>query len=227
MAERLTEEDISALLIRYPLPDGVEDVVMTREILADAMAVAVPTVSDWIGKGMPVRTMGGVGRAYELQLSHCWAWRQWQKAEQDAQTEKVRNAAAAMRLALVGGQSGTGIEALPPKERREIMEAQLVFEQWRRQRNELMPRNDVEGLLESVFSRVRIGLNSAPDVIEQRHGVPSAIVDALVDICDGILFAIRNDIETFFLDRPVPNDLQPAGRDDLFSSMEAPNDKVA
>ncbi|NEJ11215.1 hypothetical protein GR238_38630, partial [Rhizobium leguminosarum] len=48
---QLTESEIQALCERYPLPEGVEDCVMSREDLAETLQVSLNTVTSWLSKG--------------------------------------------------------------------------------------------------------------------------------------------------------------------------------
>ena len=199
----LTESQIEALVIKYPLPEGVPDAVMTREELAQALATSLPTISDWINKGMPVQQVGGQGRAYELRLSQCWAWRQAVKAREDLRTEEVKKAQAAMRLALVGGESGDTLEALDPRTRKEILHVQMMHEQFDLQRNRLLSREDVETVFDELLSLVRDTLDGAPDRIERKSAIPPKAVDQMVEIRDQMVDELRLKIEQFFAARPV------------------------
>lgn len=201
-ASNLTETGIEHLVERYPLPESVPDAIMTREELADALAVSLPTVSEWINRGMPVKEQGGQGRPYQLVLSHCWAWRQAWKAQEDLRSEEVKRAQAAMRLALVGGASGSSIEALDPKMRREIIAAQREHEMFARDRNNLLERQDVSDMLDQLLAMVRDTLESAPDRIERKEAIPPKAVTALVDICDAMVDEMRRRIEKYFQERP-------------------------
>lgn len=204
MKAKLSAAEIAKLVKRYPLPAGVDDVVMTLDELADALQVMRNTVTAWIGKGMPAIQEGGQGKPYALQLSHCWAWRQAQKADDALQSEKVKRAQAALRLALVGG-SDDAIEALDPKTRREIMAVQIEQERFRQERNELMRREDVREAFEVIFGILRDRMNAAPDVIERRQALAPEVVNLLIDICDEIVAGTRDAIERFWRDHPVSN----------------------
>lgn len=194
----LSGSEIEALVARYPLPDGVEDCVMNREELADALATSMNTITAWIGAGMPVEQHGGPGKAYELRLSHCWAWRQAKKRDEDLRSEKVRAATAAMRLALVGGTSGDSIEALDPKTRREILAAQMADEAFQRERNQLLRRDDVRELLDQLLAMVRDVMEAAPDQVERVAALSPKAVDQLVEICDGLVDEFGRKIDAYW-----------------------------
>ncbi|MBB2698944.1 UNVERIFIED_ORG: phage terminase Nu1 subunit (DNA packaging protein) [Rhizobium esperanzae] len=212
----LTESEIKALCERYPLPEGVEDCVMSREELAETLQVSLNTVSAWLSKGMPMLQEGGPGKSYELQLSACFAWRQAQKADEDLRSAQVKRAQAAMRLALVGGATGDTIEALDPKTRREIMAAQIEQERFQRERNQLMRRDDVHEMMELVYGIIRDRMNAAPDHIERRNALEPKLVQELIDACDDIVSDVRGAIDRFWRERPVR---EGAGdRRDLFDS---------
>ncbi|MEJ6845107.1 terminase small subunit [Sinorhizobium fredii] len=212
----LTESEIQTLCERYPLPEGVEDCVMSREELAETLQVSLNTVSSWLSKGMPMLQEGGPGKSYELQLSACFAWRQAQKADEDLRSERVRRAQQAMRLALVGGSAGDTMEALDPKTRREIMAAQIEQERFQRERNQLMRRDDVRDTMELVYGIIRDRMNAAPDVIERKNALEPKLVQELIDICDDIVADVRGAIDRFWRERPVQEGAQE--RRDLFDA---------
>ncbi|WP_179874106.1 terminase small subunit [Rhizobium sp. L43] len=214
----MTENEIEALCKRYPLPEGVEDCVLSREELAETLETSLNTVTSWLSKGMPMVQEGGNGKAYELQLSACFAWRQAQKADEDLRSEKVKRAQAAMRLALVGGSAGETIEALDPKTRREIIAAQIEQERFQRDRNQLMRRDDVQETFEVVFGIIRDRMNAAPDIIERRSALAEhpKIVDDLLDTCDDVVSDVRNAIDRFWRERPMREGV--AEKSDLFDA---------
>lgn len=199
----LTDSQIETIVARHPLPEGVADCTMTREELADALAVSLPTITEWINRGMPVQERGGQGKAYELRLSHCWAWRQAWKAQEDLRTEQVKRSQAAMRLALVGGATGDSLEALDPKTRREILAVQIEQERFQRERNELLKRDDVAETFDQFYAIIRDTMESAPDRIERREAMPPKVTAALVDICDELVDELRRRIADFWSNRPV------------------------
>jgi len=210
----LTESEIQALIERYPLPDGIEDCVMTREELAEPLGVSTNTITAWIAKGMPVLQEGGQGKAYELQVSACWAWRQAQKADESLQSEKVKRVQAALRLALTGGAVGDSIEALDPKTRKDILSVQIEQERFQRERNQLMRRDDVRETFDLVYGIIRDRMNAAPDMIERRNALEPKLVQELIDVCDEIVVDVREAIDSFWRERPVRE--AAAERHDLF-----------
>jgi phage terminase Nu1 subunit (DNA packaging protein) len=212
----LTESEIQALCERYPLPEGVDDCVMSREELAETLQVSLNTVTSWLSKGMPMLQEGGPGKSYELQLSACFAWRQSQKADEDLRSEKVKRAQAAMRLALIGGSAGDTLEALDPKTRREIMAAQIEQERFQRERNQLMRRDDVYEAFEIVYGIIRDQMNAAPDLIERRSALEPKIAQELIDACDAIVAAVRGAIDKFWRERPMRDGASE--RRDLFDA---------
>src|SRR5690606_9668441 len=195
--------DIEALVARYPLPEGVPDAVLNREEMGEALGVSLNTVTAWMNAGMPVRAEGRKGRPYELRLSHCCAWNGGRRRDEEMRPAEARDAISAMRLALVGGKSGDSIEALDPKQRREILTAQLAHEQLETARNRLLRRDDVREMLEILLSPIRDGLDVAPDRIERLDPtLPPKAVNALVDICDSIADDVARRIAGYWRERP-------------------------
>lgn len=194
----LTDVEIAELVRRYPLPDGVRDVVLNREELAEALDTSINTISAWINAGMPVQQLGGNGKAYELRLAHCFAWRKAQRANEELRNREARDAIAAMRLALVGGKSGDSIEALDPKQRREIYAAQIEGERLAAQRKQLLRRDDVQEMTEGLLMLVRDTMESAPDRVERIATMPATAVNAFVDICDELVAEFDRKIRRFW-----------------------------
>lgn len=197
-SSELTQSEIDDLVARHPLPEGVTDCVMNREELAEALATSLPTITSWIGAGMPVQQQGGLGKAYELRLSVCFAWRQAQRMREDLESQQRRNSIAAMRLALVGGANGDSIEALDPKQRREILTAQIEQERFQAQRNQLLRRDDVREMLEELFSMVRDTMDAAPDRVERIQAMPPKAVEAFILVCDGAIDEFKAKIVRFW-----------------------------
>jgi phage terminase Nu1 subunit (DNA packaging protein) len=199
----LSDDEIAELVARHPLPEGVTDAVLNREELAEALAVSLNTVTSWLNDGMPAIETGRNGKAYELRLSHCFAWVEARRAQEDAARRLARNSIEQMRLALVGGKSGDSIEALDPKTRRDIMAAQREHEQMQAARNELLRRADVRDMLDAVFAQIRDTLDIAPDRIERAEPtLPPKAVELLVGICDDLIDSTGRRIEAFWRDRP-------------------------
>jgi phage terminase Nu1 subunit (DNA packaging protein) len=199
---KLTDSEIEELVRRHSLPEGVEDCVLNREEMAEALATSLPSLSTWINAGMPVLKEGGNGQSYELQLAHCWAWRQEKRAVEDLASQKRRETIQAMRLALVGGEAGDSLEALPAKERREIIAVQMVQEEFQVSRNQLLRRDDVLEMTENLFAMVRDVMESAPDQVERVMPLPPKAVDALQEICDGLVKQFARKIDDYWADRP-------------------------
>jgi phage terminase Nu1 subunit (DNA packaging protein) len=204
MTDELTEREVADLVARFPLPDGVPDAVLNREEMAEALDTSLPSITAWINAGMPVRQTGANGRPYELVLSHCHAWNQARLNREALDRSERRTAIEAMRLALVGGKSGNSLEALDPKQRREILGAQVAQEELAATRNRLLRREDVHDLLENLMSIVRDTLDIAADRAERADPTLSPkAVSTLVEVCDGIVDELEGRIGKFFSDRPI------------------------
>jgi phage terminase Nu1 subunit (DNA packaging protein) len=202
--DELTGREIEELVARFPLAAGVPDAVLNRSELADFFEVSMLTISNWITAGMPVKTKGGHGQAYELQLSECWAWKCARDRNEEMRSEQARAAIEAQRLNLVGGGMGETIEALDPKTRREIMAAQREFELLEAHRNRLMRREDVLELLNSVFGILQDTVDAMPDLVERQEGVLSATAaDAVERIGDLLIENVRLKVERWIEERPV------------------------
>lgn len=201
--QQLTSREIEALVGRHPLRPGVPDAVLNRNELAEFFGVSALTITNWINDGMPVLSKGGQGQAYEFQASACWAWKQQRDQAEDERSASARAAIEAQRLALIGGGVGDSIEALPPKERREIIEAQIQYERWLTARNQLLHRADVEQLLTGLFAMIRDTMELAPDRVERIEIMPPRAVAAFIDVCDSLLDELHRTIEAWIASKPL------------------------
>lgn len=188
---------------RHPLPEGVPDEVMNKEALALAFNTSLNTIDKWLTAGMPVLERGKNGQAYELQLSQCWAWKQARDDDSAKRSAAMNMAAQAMRLALVGGESGESIDALTPKQKREVIETQMAYEAFQKSRNELISRKDVTDLCEEIFSLIRDVLNAMPDRLEREADLDARAVERSIAICDDTMADASRRIREFFNARPV------------------------
>jgi len=213
MREALNEKQIAQLVKQYPLPDDVPDAVLNRDQLAKAFSTSVNTITAWIDKGMPMLAAGKNGQGYEFQLSQCWAWRQADLADQQRRSDEADEAVKAMQLALIGGETGNGIDSLAPRDKREILMAQLAMEDFQRQRNELIRREDVVALLEDVFSLFRDGVGAFPDQLERKAGISGKAIELAFDAGDELLIELKQKIEAFFAARPLRTGSDKAKRD--------------
>lgn len=213
--KNLTQNDLDVLIARYPLPDGVNDVVMTRDELADAMSKTVNTISQWMSDGMPVKQQGGNGKAYELQLSHCWAWRKAVTQQEDERSDSVKKAAQALRFALVGGEAGDTIDALPPKEKREVVETQMQLEKFHQHRGALLRRDEVHDFIDITFAMIRDAIEAMPDRAERKTALDSAAVEAMITVGEETIEEIYKRISDFWSNHSLSDEKQRA---DLFNA---------
>lgn len=214
---KLTETEIEDLAQRHPLPDGVPDAVLNRTEIAEFFAVNVLTITAWMSAGMPVQQEGGQGQPYEFRAAHCWAWKQARDRSEAMRSAEARATIEGMRLALVGGGNGDTIEALDPKQRREIYAAQIEHERMMTHRKQLLRREDVLRGFEAILMIVRDVLESAPDRVERIEAMPPKAVDAFIDVCDGVITEIERRLQAWIAEREV---VQPP-REDLFGQPAA------
>jgi phage terminase Nu1 subunit (DNA packaging protein) len=189
--------DLDEIVKRYPLAKSVPDEVVTKKQLANAFGHSTNTIDKWVEQGLPILNEGGNGQAYEFQLSHCWAW---YHAKQDAEKNRssaAENAVRAMQLELTGGSVGEGINALSPKEKQEVITTQMAYEQFQRQRGELVERDEVVALLDTVFVLVRDTITTLPDRLERECDLDGNTVERAVMICDEMLSDAQSKISDF------------------------------
>lgn len=193
--------DLDAALRRYPLPEGQPDTELNRAMLAEAFGVTGPTIDRYRSEGMPVREDGGNGRAYVFQLSECFAWLQHRNAERRGVTERAEAVARQMRLHMLRAtEQDDPTSALSPRERREILQAELVSMQAAEARRALVRVDDMALLLEDLLGTVRQALDALPDRLEREAGVGPEVTGKAVEICDQVLMQMRLMIERAHLE---------------------------
>jgi phage terminase Nu1 subunit (DNA packaging protein) len=179
------------------LPPGVPDAILNRAQLARAIGKSEPTIDRYIADGMPFITEGTNGRAWEFQLSDCWAWCQAQeRADLDAR-RRADEAVDQMRLALVGGR-GFGEDddrQLSPRERQELYDAERAYNLVALQRRDLVRRGEVVEAFERVFVVMRDGLTALPDRLERDAGLTGKALDLAIGLCDAVLAETHRAIE--------------------------------
>lgn len=209
------EIDIDEMVQQHPLPSGVEDLLLNRSDLAQAFNVSLNTVDKWIMAGMPVEKGGTNGQAYQLRLSACWAWKQHRDQVEETEKEAKLAAVRQLRLQMVGGESGDSVDSLSPGQKREIFQTQTAYEDFRRQRGELMHRKEVEEMLTDVFKTLRDAVIALPDTLEQKAHIDPKAAALVESICDNALESMSAQTREFFGLRPVNRIEQKA---DLFDA---------
>ena len=167
-----------AALADHPLPAGVSDATMNLEELASAMGVSVNTTSKWAKSGMPLLQEGRAGRAYEVRLSHAFAWHNWAKAAEAARKSEANGAAAAMQAALFNLADGP---VLTHKDRKEVAQADIEWSRAKRERRQLVPLQEVVDLMGDIMTIVREGIETLPDRLERELGLnPDQVKRAII-----------------------------------------------
>jgi len=170
------------------LPAGVVDAVLNRGELARALNKSEPTIDRYIVDGMPCLVEGTNGRAWEFQLSACWAWL---KGRERAESEKrtiAESAVQQMRLALIGGNDlADSDRTLSPRERREAYDAEAAFMMAALQRLDLVRRGDVVEAWEEVFKIFREAMTAFPDRLEREVGLNGKALILAIELCDNVL----------------------------------------
>lgn len=189
--------DLEAARGRYPLPEGVEDVVVNRTELARGLDVSENTLTKWLARGMPCLQEGGNGRDYQFQLSDCYAWRMAVLEEDRA--AKARAEAAAAQLALHfanDDETPEGEARLSPREIKEQAEAHIIRMKAAEMRGELVRVEAVRRTFEQMLDRVRRNMITLPDFCEREFGLTPDQVQALERRAYTVMTDMRRDIET-------------------------------
>lgn len=200
MPDHITLPDGSVLdVARYPLPDGVVDdgEPLNRADLARVFGVSENTITDWIGKGMPVLSGGRNGVAYELSLRQCWAWRSHREALDHAarQRRDERNAQNALLFRNLDDGQHAEESGLTAKELREWSEAEYHRNRVAEQRGDLVRASRVQEMVDDVLGITRTSLSTLPDHLERELGLSATEVELVQKHCDALLLKMRERIE--------------------------------
>ncbi|WP_044008020.1 DUF1441 family protein [Ketogulonicigenium vulgare] len=206
--------EFQKILADYPLPATVQDADMNQEELASALNQSVNTIAKWIRQeGMPVAQAGGNGKSYVLRLghvlrlSHCWAWLKARDADRDLRSQHNKQQAAALQAEMLGLDVSDPNAHMTPKARREMAEADLVWNKAQRERRTLVQLDEVHDLLESVLTMVRDGIEAMPDLLERELNLKPDQVAAAVAVGHDILTSLTEKIEAAELQERTVADL--------------------
>ncbi|GAA5073520.1 terminase small subunit [Roseibacterium beibuensis] len=188
--------DLDAARRHYPLPDGIEDVVVNRAQLATALKASENTVTKWLAKGMPCIQEGGNGRDYQLQLGDCYAWRMWSIEAETEAKRRADQAAAQLAMAFVNPDEEDEAQAqLSPKQIREFAEADLVRNKAAEMRRELVRAARVREVFEDVLVQFRTSTLTMVDFAEREFGLEPVQAAKLQIRADQVLIDARTRIE--------------------------------
>jgi hypothetical protein len=98
-------------IIRYPLPEGVDDALLTAGELAGTFGVSVWQVLTWAEQGMPVTGPERPGGPQRFTLSACHSWRVACSRAGQARAERTPEARSLSRFA--GARRVAGLAGLP------------------------------------------------------------------------------------------------------------------
>lgn len=194
-AGRPGEAELAALRARFPLPDGVEDVVVNRAQLARAMAVSENTITKWIGQGLPVLEEGTNGREYAFQLGDCYAWRR-RREEEDRHARAAADAASAqLAMQFIGADENDELAGLSARQIEDLSDALYKRNRTAEQQGELVRAHRVRGLFESMMVLMVNTLEALPDYAEREFGLSPEQVERLQGRCGQALNDCRQQLE--------------------------------
>lgn len=192
--------DVSA----YPLPDDVSEDVMNRGQIAHALNVSEPTITSWINDGMPVRSKGGNGQAYEFQPSHCYAWRMHRLHGEQQARAAADGSAAKMRLLFQNLDDDQAVDeaSWTPRQIKEAAEADYHRSRAGELRGELVRRDRVVRLIEGMLTTTRQTVMTLPDYAEQEFGLSARQSEQMQIRCEDLLVELRNELSRAALVAP-------------------------
>lgn len=209
--------DLEEALRRYPLPEGVEDVVMNRGTIAKALGVSENIITKYLEQGMPVLSKGSNGQAYEFLPSECFAWKMHRDAELADRRAAGDRAAAQMSLMFRNDDEDEASTGPVLTAEQIIKESQADYQRNKaaEQRRELVRAARVREAFEDMLIVVRTQIVSLVDFAEMEFGLSPAQVRTMQSRCDGALVQMRQEFsqvcpgEVQHLTRHVPLDGEP------------------
>lgn len=196
------KKELAALRRKYPLPKSVPDTEFNLGQIAQFMGVSTTTINTWLSQGLPYLQKGGNGNEYKFRGGDVWAWKRAREADDDQRDKAAKKAIQAMQLELIGGGLGSSIEALTPREKKEIVAAQREIEGLQADRHELLIRDEVRDALEEIFAIWRDANEALPDAISREERLSAKQIAVIAKHCDRSLeFAIER-IKRFWSERP-------------------------
>ena len=178
-------EDEAALVAKFPMPEGKPDAVVNKKLLASALDVSTTTIDAWDLEGLPCVTKGTNGRSYEYRLSVAYAWYCQRNENETIAKAQSENAAAQLRMELVGGSTQDKARAaLPIKEQSELLRNETEWMRAAALRRELVLATDMLQAVEDMLVTIRDGNAVVPDLIVREFGLDPAAAETIQDILD-------------------------------------------
>ncbi|MEL7090247.1 MAG: terminase small subunit [Pseudomonadota bacterium] len=203
-------DSVAALVATYPLPVGVPDADMNQAEIAQALNTTVPTVKRWLNEAdFPVIQRGGMGKAYIMRLSQCYAWKQDRDAAEKLRDKHNKDAAARLQATFLSVDVDDTAATLTARQRRDLAEADFAYNRAAKERQELLPVDDVRDVLEGMMIAFRDAIEAQADRLEREAGLSVPQVELLRRSGRDTLEAVIATIQTDLLD---DQDDQPASR---------------
>ncbi len=180
------------LVAKYPLPEGVPDALVNKNLLAAALDVSTTTIDKWLvlpeDDRIPFVERGTNGRSYVFRLSVAFAWRQAREAAEAVQRQASEDASAQLRMALTGGSiQDQARMALSPKEQAEALKVEQAWILAAHARREFIRADEAAQQFEAVLAAIRDTMDAAPDKLARELGLGGAEVEAMQKIIDATM----------------------------------------
>lgn len=185
--------DLEDALRRYPLPEGIEDVVMNRGTIAKALGVSENIITKYLEQGMPVLSKGSNGQAYEFQPSECFAWKMHRDAELAERRAAGDRAAAQMSMLFRNEEEEDAGPVLTAEQIIKESQADYQRNKAAELRRELVRASRVRDAFEDMLVVVRTQIVSLVDFAEMEFGLTPDQVRRMQVRCDGTLVQMRQE----------------------------------
>jgi phage terminase Nu1 subunit (DNA packaging protein) len=143
---------------------------MDKTALSIWFDVTPPTIDLWIRQGMPVKARGGRGKSWEFDNLECAKWRFGKEVNYDP----------------------TSVDpySLPTNERKTFFEAELRARELDQLDGRLIPADTFRTALADACKLMVAHLESLPDALEKKAGIPPAGVDLVETTINGLRQAL-------------------------------------
>jgi len=124
--------------------------------VAEFFDVSLKSVDGWVRRGCPVVERGATNRPWVFDLLAVAEWR-------------------------LAGRSGGEVdpEAMEPQDRKAWYEGEKRRIELQERARELIPAVEVEQAIATAFAAIAQDLRAIPDNLERRHGIESAVAEAV------------------------------------------------
>ncbi|MEP2977973.1 MAG: terminase small subunit [Lentilitoribacter sp.] len=194
----MTENELSILVEKYPLSEGVKDMEMSAKELSQFFGKSTTTIAEWHQTGgMPVLEHGGHGKPYKFLLSHVYAWFMDREQKNAVSIVQQQEDIKQARLALFpDGEEVDETMGMSSKERVEFYKAQNLYMQTNEFRENYCPKQDVVDVIEEILVLVRDTMTGLPSLLENDANATPQQVELAIKVSDQMITTMQQKVQS-------------------------------